>query len=55
MRLNGWMPTGIVLSLIWLVGGTAYYWIREGEWDNAFRDDPYLWAAAGSALNCSEN
>jgi hypothetical protein len=29
MRLGGWMRIGIVLSIAWMVGATAYFWIEE--------------------------
>jgi hypothetical protein len=29
MRLNGWMRIAIVLSAVWWVGGSAYFWMKE--------------------------
>ena len=31
MRLNGWMRIAIVLSAVWLIGGTGYFWLREAN------------------------
>jgi len=29
MRLNGWIRIGVVLSIAWMVGGTAHFWVEE--------------------------
>ena len=31
MRLKGWIRIAIVLSAVWMVGGTAYFWIKENQ------------------------
>lgn len=36
MRLNGWMRIIVVLSALWMVGGTVYFWIDEGRARNRF-------------------
>ena len=33
IRLNGWMRIGIILSVLWMLGGTAYLW-HEAEDDS---------------------
>ena len=31
MRLNGWMRIGVVLSVVWMAAGTAYWWNDESS------------------------
>ena len=43
MRLNGWMRIGVVLSVLWMVGGFAYLFIDYTRMKREYSDAMYNW------------
>jgi hypothetical protein len=41
MRLNGWVRIGIILSIVWMVGGTGYYEAQNNREDQEYAQAVY--------------
>ena len=50
MSPNGWIRIGIVLSVLWMVGGTGYFWVKEAN-----RNLRYAIALTNERSNCIGN
>lgn len=46
MRLNGWMRIGVVLSVLWMVGGSVYAFHDFTRSKREYSDAMYNWRSA---------